>query len=94
MCRTAAVHPGPHILMIANHGVHEWEVTPGLPDTGGQNVYVNQFTDALIEQGYRVTIVTSWPWKGLTTTSRMTSPRAPTAWSAGGGGAWVTYPCG
>jgi glycosyltransferase involved in cell wall biosynthesis len=46
-----------HILMIANHGVHEWEVTPGLPDTGGQNVYVNQFTEALIEQGYRVTIV-------------------------------------
>jgi len=46
-----------HILMITNHGVHEWEVTPGLPDTGGQNVYVNQFTEALIEQGYRVTIV-------------------------------------
>ena len=46
-----------HILMITNHGVHEWEVTPGLPDTGGQNVYVNQFTDALIEQGYGVTIV-------------------------------------
>jgi hypothetical protein len=43
--------------MITNHGVHEWEVTPGLPDTGGQNVYVNQFTEALIEQGYRVTIV-------------------------------------
>ena len=46
-----------HILMITNHGVHEWEVTPGLPDTGGQNVYVNQFTEALVEQGYRVTIV-------------------------------------
>ena len=46
-----------HILMITNHGVHEWSVTPGMPDTGGQNVYVNQFTDALIEQGYRVTIV-------------------------------------
>ncbi len=43
--------------MITNHGVHEWQVTPGMPDTGGQNVYVNQFTDALIEQGYRVTIV-------------------------------------
>ena len=46
-----------HILQITNHGVHEWQVTPGMPDTGGQNVYVNQFTDALIEQGYRVTIV-------------------------------------
>ncbi len=46
-----------HVLMITNHGLHEWQVTPGLPDTGGQNIYVNQFTDALIELGYRVTIV-------------------------------------
>jgi glycosyltransferase involved in cell wall biosynthesis len=43
--------------MITNHGVHEWQVVPGMPDTGGQNVYVNQFTEALIDQGYRVTIV-------------------------------------
>lgn len=48
---------GTHVLMITNHGVHEWEVVPGLPDTGGQNVYVNQLTEALIGQGYRVTIV-------------------------------------
>jgi glycosyltransferase involved in cell wall biosynthesis len=46
----------PHVLQITNHGVHEWQVVPGLPDTGGQNVYVNQFTEALISQGYRVTI--------------------------------------
>ncbi|MFH1747266.1 MAG: glycosyltransferase [Planctomycetota bacterium] len=46
-----------HVLMITNHGVHEWEVVPGLPDTGGQNVYVNQFAEALIAQGYRVTIL-------------------------------------
>ncbi len=45
-----------HVLMITNHGVHEWKVVPGLPDTGGQNVYVNQFTEALVAQGYRVTI--------------------------------------
>lgn len=45
-----------HILMITNHGVHEWKVVPGMPDTGGQNVYVNQFTEALVAQGYRVTI--------------------------------------
>ena len=45
-----------HVLMITNHGVHEWKVVPGMPDTGGQNVYVNQFTEALVEQGYRVTI--------------------------------------
>lgn len=48
---------GTHVLMITNHGVHEWTVVPGLPDTGGQNVYVNQFTAALVDQGYRVTIV-------------------------------------
>jgi mannosylfructose-phosphate synthase len=48
---------GTHVLMITNHGVHEWNVVPGLPDTGGQNVYVNQFTEALVDQGYRVTIV-------------------------------------
>jgi len=45
-----------HVLMITNHGVHEWKVVPGLPDTGGQNVYVNQFAEALVAQGYRVTI--------------------------------------
>jgi glycosyltransferase involved in cell wall biosynthesis len=45
-----------HVLMMTNHGVHEWNVTPGMPDTGGQNVYVNQFTEALVAQGYRVTI--------------------------------------
>jgi mannosylfructose-phosphate synthase len=45
-----------HVLMITNHGVHEWKVVPGMPDTGGQNVYVNQLTDALVAQGYRVTI--------------------------------------
>jgi glycosyltransferase involved in cell wall biosynthesis len=46
-----------HVLMVTNHGVHEWKVIPGLPDTGGQNVYVNQFSEALVAQGYRVTIV-------------------------------------
>lgn len=47
----------PHVLMITNHGVHQWKIVPGLPDTGGQNVFVNFFTDAVAEQGYRVTIV-------------------------------------
>jgi len=67
-----------HILMITNHGVHEWEVTPGLPDTGGQNVYVNQFTEALIEQGYRVTIVNRGgyphPVTGATQTGMVSHP--------------------
>ena len=47
----------PHILMITNHGIHQWQVIPGLPDTGGQNIFVNQFTSTLAELGFRVTIV-------------------------------------
>jgi glycosyltransferase involved in cell wall biosynthesis/galactose-1-phosphate uridylyltransferase len=46
-----------HILMITNHGIHQWHVMPGLPDTGGQNVFVNQFTEALAKFGFKVTIV-------------------------------------
>ena len=43
--------------MITNHGVHQWQVIPGLPDTGGQNVFVNQFAEALTKFGYKITIV-------------------------------------
>jgi glycosyltransferase involved in cell wall biosynthesis len=46
-----------HVLMITNHGIHQWDVIPGLPDTGGQNVFVNQFSAALVKLGFRVTIV-------------------------------------
>ncbi len=46
-----------HILMITNHGIHQWNVLPGLPDTGGQNVFVNQFTEALAKFGYKITII-------------------------------------
>ncbi len=46
----------PHILMITNHGVHQWDVVPGLPDTGGQNLFVNMFTEALANVGFRITI--------------------------------------
>ena len=49
--------PRKHILMITNHGIHEWEITPGLPDTGGQNVFVNRFTAQLVQEGFKVTIV-------------------------------------
>ncbi len=41
-----------HILMLSIHGVHEWNVVPGLQDTGGQNVFVNQFSSALEKKGY------------------------------------------
>jgi len=45
-----------HVLMITNHGIHQWQVIPGLPDTGGQNVFVNQFADELARIGFRITI--------------------------------------
>ena len=47
----------PHILMITNHGIHQWQIIPGLPDTGGQNVFVNQFTHQFAQEGFKVTIV-------------------------------------
>ena len=46
-----------HILQITNHGMHQWEVVPGLPDTGGQNIFVNMFSDALADLGFDITIV-------------------------------------
>jgi glycosyltransferase involved in cell wall biosynthesis len=46
-----------HILQITNHGTHQWQVVPGLPDTGGQNIFVNQFSDALADLGFDITIV-------------------------------------
>jgi D-inositol-3-phosphate glycosyltransferase len=45
----------PHILMVTNHGIHDWEGRPGLTDTGGQNHYVRQLSDTLVDLGYRVT---------------------------------------
>ena len=42
--------------MITNHGIHQWQVIPGLPDTGGQNVFVNQFSEALARPGFKITI--------------------------------------
>ncbi len=44
-------------MMITNHGIHQWTVEPGLQDTGGQNVFVNQLSKALAEEGFRITIV-------------------------------------
>jgi glycosyltransferase involved in cell wall biosynthesis len=43
--------------MITNHGVHQWQVVPGLPDTGGQNVFVNRLTEELTRLGFKITIV-------------------------------------
>ena len=46
-----------HVLMLTIHGVHEWQVVPGLQDTGGQNVFVNQFSAALSRYGFKITVV-------------------------------------
>jgi len=56
-----------HILMLSIHGVHEWNVVPGLKDTGGQNVFVNQFSSALENKGYKITIVNRGGYKHLRT---------------------------
>ena len=49
--------PRKHILNITNHGIHQWQIIPGLTDTGGQNVFVNQFSDELADQGFKITII-------------------------------------
>jgi len=52
-----------HILMISSHGIHQWEAIPGLPDTGGQNVFINQFSAALVDVGFKVTIANRGGYK-------------------------------
>ncbi len=42
--------------MLTIHGIHEWDIVPGLLDTGGQNVFVNQFSQALADHGLKITI--------------------------------------
>ncbi len=56
-----------HIMMITNHGIHQWNVLVGLPDTGGQNVFVNMFTESLVKLGYKVTIANRGGFKHPTT---------------------------
>ncbi|MFX1534880.1 MAG: glycosyltransferase [Promethearchaeota archaeon] len=52
-----------HVLMITNHGIHQWKVIPGLQDTGGQNVFVNYFTQTLADMSYKITIVNRGGYK-------------------------------
>ena len=44
-------------MNITTHGIHQWNIIPGLTDTGGQNVFVNQFSNTLVAHGFKVTIV-------------------------------------
>lgn len=67
--------PRKHVLMITNHGTHQWDVVPGLPDTGGQNVFVNQFTTALAKCGFKITIVNRGGYKHPVTEDSQTGLR-------------------
>ncbi len=47
----------PHLCLITNHGYGGVNIPiGGAPDTGGQNVYVNAYAEALDRLGYKVTI--------------------------------------
>jgi mannosylfructose-phosphate synthase len=61
--------------MLTIHGIHQWDVVPGLPDTGGQNVFVNQLTDALCQLGFRVTIANRGGYRHPTTGEMRTGLR-------------------
>lgn len=46
------------VLLITWHGIHELEIFPGLPDTGGQNIYVQNMAERIHDEYHcRVTIL-------------------------------------
>jgi len=46
------------VLLITWHGIHELDIFPGLPDTGGQNIYVQNMAQVIHDQyGARVTVL-------------------------------------
>jgi glycosyltransferase involved in cell wall biosynthesis len=45
----------PHVLMISNHGIHDWKMRSGITDTGGQNHYVISLSDTFAAMGFRTT---------------------------------------
>ncbi len=46
------------VLKITWHGIHELEIFPGLPDTGGQNIYVQNMAEHIHDRGgFRVRIL-------------------------------------
>jgi glycosyltransferase involved in cell wall biosynthesis len=48
--------PRKHVLLITNHGCHAPQIVVTV-DTGGQNIYVNNLSKALVRLGYKVTIL-------------------------------------
>lgn len=55
-----------HILVITNHGAHA-PVIEITTDTGGQCFYVNSFSKALVDLGYKVTILNRGGYKHMVT---------------------------
>jgi mannosylfructose-phosphate synthase len=46
------------VLLITWHGIHELDIFPGLPDTGGQNIYVQNMAEMIHDNyGCRVIIL-------------------------------------
>lgn len=46
------------VLLVTWHGIHELEIYPGLPDTGGQNIYVQNMAQVIHDvYHYRVTVL-------------------------------------
>lgn len=45
-----------YCVTVTNHGVHEFDLDAGAPDTGGQNVFVNQMSRGLVDLEWDVTI--------------------------------------
>ena len=46
------------VLQITWHGIHELDIFPGLPDTGGQNIYVQNMSETMHDRnGCRVRIL-------------------------------------
>jgi glycosyltransferase involved in cell wall biosynthesis len=46
------------VLLITWHGIHELDIFPGLPDTGGQNIYVQNMAEQIHDsRGCRVVIL-------------------------------------
>jgi mannosylfructose-phosphate synthase len=70
-----------YCVMVTLHGVHEFDLDAGAPDTGGQNVFVNQMARELVGMEWDVTIVNrgGYPHPRTGVTRRGTLPGPPPA---------------
>lgn len=49
--------PLEEVLLITWHGIHELDIFPGLPDTGGQNIYVQNMAEMIHDHYARRVII-------------------------------------